>query len=201
LAEQKALREILSKQLDADALKSFDKYMESHPVLPPPPAGGTPKGSGLDLGVVTPTKVTRRGFAFGNTPGGGIFDPFEGTSNPSLMLSPSPSSSSSSSLSSSSRGVAPHEAKDFRFDKLYERVAMNGLQSMEPLREGQDIEKYLHTFALTVGRLPMTEDQKIFMLGTKLTPTASGILGSFGSVATLAEASSKLVARMCRDSS
>jgi len=103
LAEQKALREILSEQLDADALKSFDKYMESHPVLPPPPAGGTPKGSGLDLGVVTPTKVTRRGFAFGNTPGGGIFD-------------------------------------------------------------RQDIEKYLHTFALTVGRLPMTEDQKISML-------------------------------------
>jgi len=46
----------------------------------------------------------------------------------------------------------------------------------------------------------MSDEQKIFVLASKLTPTAAAILASFGHVSSLAEASSKLVSRLCRDS-
>lgn len=99
----------------------------------------------------------------------------------------------------SPRGSAPSQESSISA-KLVTQMAVDSLKQLEPMREGADLRKYLASFTSTVSKLPMDEDEKILVLGTKLPAMQSGVLLSFGKLTSLGEACQRLMNRLCRES-
>jgi len=136
MTDFKDIRALLEKSASSDDLKRFDALM-----IEPPESGQI-----VPSAFQTPLRQSRRSSFEGPTE----FSPYGAM--PLLTTTPSPSGPSVSTLatttSSSSSSSADRKNESGRFERLYEKVALGGLQSLEPLREGQDIQKYLRVCSI-----------------------------------------------------